>query len=116
MKYIIFTITIVLSSESFANSCEKVAKYDEMSPLIFVVCPNLPEFDKEKASKTVRNVFSSRNFTPDEYVIYFVISHEILTMEDIPPAALVGSYYTHNSELTIWPNVPDKMRVMQLNY
>ena len=116
MKHIIFTLTMILSAELYANSCEEVAKYDEMSPLIFVVCPNLPEFDNNKASKTVRKVFSSRNFVPDEYVIYFVKSQENLGMSDIPPTDLVGSYYTHSNELTIWPDVPGKMRVMQIDY
>jgi hypothetical protein len=115
MKYILVTILSLLSSTVFAGSCIEIAKYDELNSQIIVVCPNLYKFNNEKASKTVRKIFSSRKFVPDEYEIYFVVSKDNLVVKDLTPNELVGWYYTHDNQLTIWPEIPNKKKIMQLS-
>ena len=115
MKQLITFSLIFLSSPVFADDCLKISKYNEINSEIFVICPDLPTFDDDKALDTVRKIFSSRKFVPDEYVLYFVTDKKVDSRKSFTPDNLVGLYYTHDNELKIWPNVPAKKRVIQLS-
>ena len=111
---IIITILLFVSSSVLADDCSKIAKYDDEKSTIYVVCPNLPDFKADKAGNLVNKIFKSRNFVPDEYLIYFVASLADVYSKKIKPSNFIGRYYTHDNQLTIWPKIPYKKRTIQL--
>ena len=105
---------LTLSTCTFADSCREIARYDEMLSTIYVVCPDLPKVTDKQAANIIETIFSSRKFVPDEYQIYFVESTDHISEKETKSKSLVGRYYTHDSQLTVWPNYPTMKRIIQI--
>lgn len=114
MKYYLFILAITLTPNLFADSCLKIARYDELMSQIYVVCPDLSEKSKLEINEIVSEIFSSREFIPDEYTIDFVSSSKYLSQGKLTKTTHIGRYYTHNNQVTIWPKKLNSKLVIQL--
>ena len=114
MKYYPFILAITFAPNLFADSCFKIARYDDLMSQIYVVCPDLAERSNREINEIVLEIFSSREFTPDEYTIDFVLSAQYLSQEKLTKTTHIGWYYTHSNQITIWPQKPDSKKVIQL--
>ena len=69
-----------------------------------------------QGNEIIKSIFVARNFVPDEYEIYFVKALHTNIEKSIKGNNLVGWYYTHSHQLTIWPNDKAKKKVISLVY
>jgi len=113
MKYILALALCLFASSAFADTCRTIDHYDETYSSIYVVCPQLPIFTVTESKQIVEAIFSSRDFVPDEYLIYFVTTPTKLRVQELPADTLVGTYYTHSNNITLWPKLPEKKSVLQ---
>lgn len=108
-----------------AAGCAEIRHYDKTMASIFVVCPRLHEMTAPGMTTLVEHIFSRVEVQPDEYLVYFFadadsISRKLATDQDGTEddaewaGALVGVFYTHSQQMTLWPELPEKRRVIQL--
>ena len=114
MLKIVFIAITLFSIKVFASGCAEIAKYDEETSEIYVVCPNLDSLSDAEISKAVSTIFTSKEFPPDEHTIDFVLSAAYLTQATLTKDNHIGFYYTHDNQLVIWPKDSGKKRVVQL--
>ena len=109
-------LAIVFSSSSFA--CNKVAQGYEDKDTMYVVCGNLSGLSSDKASKLVRSIMSQYTGPPDEIIVYFVASSDLVGKAEnaMSETELVGYYYTHSPELVIWPSSKTLKKVVGLTW
>lgn len=103
-----------------AGDCDSIVGYEDS--IIFVECESLDQYGHEDIGQIVADIFASRDWEPDEYLIYFVSSQSLAdTFEGQEMTgtkewgdSLIASYYTHSHEVTLWPNSQDKRQVIPL--
>ncbi|WMS88382.1 hypothetical protein [Pleionea litopenaei] len=103
---------------TLANTCDKVAEGYEISDEMYVVCSDLSHLALNEANATLKNIFEQYEGEPDEILVYFVSDEKLVGIAEdkLKPEEFVGRYYTHNSTLTIWPNIPVKRKELQLKW
>jgi len=111
MKFLL-AIFIFISSVPAATSCDKIERFDEQNSQIYVVCPGLDKLSEQEITKSIERIFTSGNLPADEYQIYFTTTRSVLSVRKFTEKTLIGSYYTHNNRLTIWPRVPEKKKII----
>ena len=114
MKNTILLILMLVSINVYSANCSKIVKFNQETSIIYSVCPNLEKLSSKEAERTIENIFASREFVPDEYLIYFVVAEKNIKNK-IEANALIGSYYTHSHNLTLWPEMPTKMKVIEFS-
>jgi hypothetical protein len=113
----IFILALTFSVESYANdSCNKVVSGYEKSDLMYVVCPNLASFTEEHMNQIVKAVMAQNITVPDEILVYFVATESDVGKNVLPPNNFIGFYYTHDSVLTLWPEIEAKKVDVQIVY
>lgn len=101
-----------------ASSCDKVAEGYESSDEMYVVCNDLSLITLDEANAKLKKIFEQYKGEPDEILIYFVPDNKFVgvAQDKLKPEEFVGWYYTHNSTLVIWPNIPEKRKELQLKW
>jgi len=113
----ILILALTFSVTSYANdNCNKVVSGYEKSDLMYVVCPNFPSFTKERMTKIVKAVMEQNTYVQDEILVYFVASKSDVGKDALLPNSFIGLYYTHDSVLTLWPEVKAKKIDIQIEY
>jgi len=110
----LFALLIFIASIPAATGCDKIERIDESNAQIFVVCPNLDALSKGEIEASINKIFSASSLPPDEYQIYFTTTRSTLSVQKFTEKTLIGSYYTHNNRLTLWPRVPAKKKIVIL--
>lgn len=115
VRKIVIAVLVFFSLPGFA--CEKVVAGYESKDLMYVVCPSLEGLSSVEASALVANVMSQYIGPPDEVLVYFVVSSELVGKpeRDMSDSELVGVYYTHESKLFIWPNSKSRKNTIELS-
>ena len=117
MKYLALTFIIFFSSYTTANNdCSKVVSGYEKSDSMYVICDDLSSLDKLSASDLIINLFNQYQGEPDEIIIYFVKSKELLGKHDFSGNELTGFYYTHSNKLEISPNSKTNKKVIEIEW
>ena len=118
-----FRITLLLLlSFSFqvlaSDECEKVVSGYETKDTMYVICDSLTGITLEQANQKLKSIFEQYKGEPDEIIVYFVSSQKLVGKSDteLQPEDFVGFYYTHNSVLTIWPNLESRKKEMYLKW
>ena len=125
-------ILILISSCSLQQSttsvsCGRILKFSNPDEIIYAYCPTLPDLSPRQARSAVLAVFERMAGLDGEYLIYFfndesLLAHTNWMIGDETDLraqwgdTFIGSYYTHNNKLTIWPNSPERTRVIELPY
>jgi hypothetical protein len=116
-KLAVFVIIFLFSIELYANeSCNKVVSGYEKSDLMYVVYPNLPNLTLEQMNAAVKAVMSQNTIVMDEILVYFVATKGDVGNDNLKPNNFVGFYYTHDSVLTLWPDIESKRKDIKINY
>lgn len=103
-----------------ATDCDAIVGYEDS--IIFVECESLDQYDHDEIGQIVAAIFASRDWIPDEYLIYFISNRSLAdtfesqekTRIDDWGDFLVAFYYTHSHEVTLWPNSSDRQRIVRL--
>lgn len=123
-----FIVLISLVAPEISNSserCTEVVRFDERNSRLFVVCPELLDMNEDEIRNTIKAIFTKFDGPPDEYFISFFSLKELAGYKNEPCCesaistgdwgnAYLGEYYTHSNELTLWPAIPSKGRVLKL--
>jgi len=108
---------MTLASNIYASEkCSKVVSGYEAQDIMYVICKDLSHLSNKKASELIINIFNQYKGPPDEILVYFVASKSSVGKTNPEGNELVGSYYTHSSELEIWPNSKNKKRVIKIKW
>jgi len=110
----LFALLIFITSTPAAISCDKIERIDKSNAQIFVVCPGLDALSEEEIAASINKIFTVSGLPPDEYQIYFTTTRSVLSVQEFTEETLIGSYYTHNNRLTLWPRVPAKKKIIVL--
>jgi len=116
-KLVVFVIIFMFSIELHANeSCNKVVSGYEKSDLMYVVCPDLPNLSLEQMNRAVKAVMAHNTIVMDEILVYFVATKGDVGNDNLKPNNFIGFYYTHDSILTLWPEIESKRKDIKINY
>ncbi|SMF69181.1 hypothetical protein SAMN02745866_04350 [Alteromonadaceae bacterium Bs31] len=114
---ILFLIGLVFSVMASANEeCNKIVSGYENSDTIYVVCDDLSDISQEAANKLIKEIFNQYKGPPDEIFVFFISSTDYVGKFEFPPEVWVADYYTHHNQLTIWPKVKEKTRVIKIQW
>ena len=106
MNKIQATLIAILMFLSFsALGCGKIEDGYETQDIMYSICPNLAELPNDSISKLIRVLLSQYKGPPDEILIYFVASNELVGKTKLEGDELVGYYYTHSHEIVVFPQL-----------
>ena len=117
MKAIFLFILLGLSFSIFAdNDCQQVAEGYEDTTEMYVVCNDLSKFTVLETSHKVKNIMEQYQGEPDEVMVYFVSSKNVVgkSYKALSAKELVALYYTHDTLLTLWPKINSRKKEMIL--
>ena len=114
-KVILFLIGLTFSAmASAAERCNKIVSGYESSDIIYVMCDDLLGISQGAANKLIKEIFNQYKGPPDEIFVFFINSPDYVGKFEFPPEVWVADYYTHHSQLTLWPKIKEKTRVIKI--
>ena len=111
-----FILMALVFNAQATEMCNKVVSGYESQDVMYVLCNDLSSLSSNEASQLIVNVFNQYKGPPDEILVYFVAAKELVGNPNIKDNKLVGSYYTHNNNLVIWPNSKTNKREIQIKW
>ena len=123
-RILIAVVGVVLCSAVAEASCDKIQHSWPKSQIVLVECPSISQMDSREILGEIRAVYDETEAEVDIF-IFFVTTATVfgqvdIESQDVPEisaildAALVGTVYTHNDYMTIWPNNAVKRRKINL--
>ncbi|NVJ59609.1 MAG: hypothetical protein HWE27_04420 [Gammaproteobacteria bacterium] len=114
-KKIIILAFLLLSKCTYASLyCNKAEKSERLLDEIYIVCDTISLISKAEAIDLVDYILEIHAVNDvsikDNIIIYFVNDEKFIGIADqtVPEDKLLGTYYTGDKTLTLWPN--DKYR------
>jgi len=119
MKAIFLFLLLSSSFSVFANeNCEDVAEGYEDTVEMYVVCHDISVFTFSEINQKMKNIMEQYQGEPDEIMVYFVSTKNAIgkSYQSISTKEIVALYYTHDSQLTLWPKNKSRKKEILLEW
>lgn len=113
-KISVSILCLLLLAPPVYAECDKVLPEYASKEVMYVLCDKITVKNTSEAASLVKKVMSQYKGPPDEIVVQFVRTREIIGVVNPPPADYVAYYYTHSNELVLWPLIKSRRKTIRL--